>query len=151
MPSHLTEFSIKQWLLQKLFTALAVLRTSQSHLETEESLCPIPLATQLQDWMDFFLFRKQLQQSQAIKKEWEKSIAKALSIPRWKDGKKIPLPARKDMITFNCKFFSVSYSSCLSANEAYLPQTYRGGILPWPQISLVGVATLDWPEMGICG
>ena len=28
---------------------LTVLRTSQSHLETEESLCPIPLATQLQD------------------------------------------------------------------------------------------------------
>ena len=25
----------------------------------------------------------------------------------------------------------------------YLPQTYGGGILPWPQISLVGVATLD--------
>ena len=41
--------SIKQWLLQRLFTALAVLRTSQSHLETEESWCPIPLATQLQD------------------------------------------------------------------------------------------------------
>ena len=49
MQSHLTAFSIKQWRLQMLFTALAVLRTSQSHLETEESLCPIPLATQLQD------------------------------------------------------------------------------------------------------
>ena len=49
MPSHLTAFSIKQWLLQGLFTALAVQRTSQSHLEAEESLCPIPLATQLQD------------------------------------------------------------------------------------------------------
>ena len=24
-----------------------------------------------------------------------------------------------------------------------LPQTYGGGILPWPQISLMGVATLD--------
>ena len=55
-------------------------------------------------------------------------------------------PARKDMITFNCKLFSVSYSSCLSANVAEArisSQTYGGGILPWPQISLVGVATLD--------
>ena len=51
--------------------ALAVLRTSQSHLETEESLCPIPLATQLQDsklcldgsFSSKFLFGKQLQQS----------------------------------------------------------------------------------------
>ena len=42
-------FSIKQWLLQRLFTALAVQRTSQSHLETEESLGPIPLAIQLQE------------------------------------------------------------------------------------------------------
>ena len=42
-------FSIKQWLLQRLFTALAVLRTSQSHLDTEESLGPIPLANQLQE------------------------------------------------------------------------------------------------------
>ena len=40
MPSHLTAFSIKQWLLQRLFTVLAVLRTSLSHLETEESLYP---------------------------------------------------------------------------------------------------------------
>ena len=30
---------------EMLSTALAVLWTSQSHLETEESLCPIPLAT----------------------------------------------------------------------------------------------------------
>ena len=45
----LTAFSINQWLLQRLFTALAVLMTSRSRLETEESLCPIPLATQLQD------------------------------------------------------------------------------------------------------
>ena len=43
------KFSIKQWLLQRLFTALAVLRTSQSHLDTEESLGPIPLANQLQE------------------------------------------------------------------------------------------------------
>ena len=34
---------------EAIHCALAVLRTSQSHLETEESLSPIPLATQLQD------------------------------------------------------------------------------------------------------
>ena len=58
------------------------------------------------------------------------------------------------MITSNCKLFSVSYTSCLAATKLkpeYLPQTYGGGILPWPQISLVGVATLDKPMMGICG
>ena len=46
MPSHLTAFSIKQWLLQRLFTALAVQMTSQTH---KESLGPIPVATQLQE------------------------------------------------------------------------------------------------------
>ena len=80
-----------------------------------------------------------LQSIQAIKKEQEKSIAKALSIPRWKD-------AKKDMITFKCKLFSVSYSSCLSANEAEATissSDLGGGILPWLHISLVGVATFD--------
>ena len=49
------------------------------------------------------------------------------------------------MITFNCKVFSVPCSSCLSTNEAEarkIFQTYGGGILPWPQISLEGEATL---------
>ena len=58
------------------------------------------------------------------------------------------------MITSNCKLFSVSYASCLAATKLkpeYLPQTYGGGMLPWPQISLVGVATLDKLMMGICG
>ena len=94
-----------------------------------------------------------LQSMQAIKKKREKSIAKALSITHWKDDKNI-FPARKDMITSNCKLFSVSHSSCLAAMKLkpeYLPQTYGGGILPWPQISLVSVATLDKPMMGICG
>ena len=36
MQSHLTAISIKQRLFQQLFTALAVQRTSQSHLEAEE-------------------------------------------------------------------------------------------------------------------
>ena len=56
---------------EAIHCALAVLRTSQCHLETEESLCPIPLATQLQDsklcldgsFSSKFLFGKQLQQS----------------------------------------------------------------------------------------
>ena len=96
MPSHLTAFSIKQWLLQRLFTALAELRTSRNNLETEEkNLCPIPLATQLQDsklCLDMEVSLQEataaisLQSIQVIKKEREKSIAKALSIPRWKDG-----------------------------------------------------------------
>ena len=67
---------------------------------------------------------------------------------------KTSFPAMKDMITSNCKLFSVTYTSCLAATKLkpeYLPQTYGGGILPWPQISLVGVATLDKPMMGICG
>ena len=79
-----------------------------------------------------------LQLIQAIKKKLEKSIAKAL----------FPYPVS------NCKLFSVSCSSCLAATNLkpeYLPQTYGGGILPWPHISLVGVATLDKPMMGICG
>ena len=82
---------------EAIHCALAVLRTSQSHLETEESLCPIPLATQLQDsklcldgsFSSKFLFKVSLREAtaaislqsiQAIKKEREKSIAKALSI-----------------------------------------------------------------------
>ena len=118
---------------------------------------PIPLATQLQE-SKLCLDESSLQEAaaaislQSIKKERDKSIAKALSIPRWKDGKNI-LPSRKDMITFNCKLFSVSYSSCLTAKPEYLPQTYGGGILPWPQISLVSVAMLDsrrWKFVGNC-
>ena len=74
---------------EAIHCALAVLRTSQSHLETEESLCPIPLATQLQDsklcldgssLQSFSTAAISLQSIQAIKKEREKSIAKALSI-----------------------------------------------------------------------
>ena len=131
MPSNLTAFSIKQWLLQRLFAALAVQRTSQSHLETEESLCPIPLATQLQD-SKLCLDGRSLSSGSncrnlfAIntgdqKGEGEEHSKKALSIPQLEGyGRmvKTSFPARKDMITFNCKLFSVSYPSCLSANEA---------------------------------
>ena len=57
----------------------------------QESLGPIPLATQLQErklcLKGFFSQEAGAAISlQAIKKEREKSIAKALSIPRWKDG-----------------------------------------------------------------
>ena len=75
-----------------------------------------------------------LQSIQAIKKEREKSIAVGRMA-------KTSLPARKGMITFNCKLFSVSYSSCLATNEAEarnLPRTYGRGILPRPQFSLMG-------------
>ena len=96
-----------------------------NHLETEESLGPIPLATQLQESKlcldESFSSGSNCSNLLAIdtgdKKEAGESIAKALSIPHWKDGKNI-FPARKDMITFNYKLFSVSYSSCLAANEA---------------------------------
>ena len=95
-----------------------------SHLETQESLGPIPLATQLQEsklWMKVSLQEAaaaiSLQSIQAIKKEREKSIAKALLYLVGRMAK-TSFPARKDMITFNCKLFSVSYSSCLAANDA---------------------------------
>ena len=95
-----------------------------------------------------------LQSIQVIKKKREKSITKAFSIPRWKDGKNIfPSKERHDnfqLQTFQC----IIHTSCLvtmKLKPEYLPQTYGGGILPWPQISLVGVATLDKPMVGICG
>ena len=45
-----------------------------------------------------------LQSIQAIKKEREKSIAKALSIPRWKDGKNIP-PSKERHDNFQLQAF----------------------------------------------
>ena len=105
-------FSIKQWLLQRLVTALAVLRTSQSHLEAEESLCPFhwqpscKIASSV--WMEVSLQEAtaaiSLQSIQAIKKELEKSIAQALSIPRWKDGKNIP-PSKERHDNFQLQAF----------------------------------------------
>ena len=63
-----------------------------------------------------------LQSIQAIKKEQEKSIAKALSIlPRGKDGKNIPdniPPSKERHDNFQLQAFQCLYSSCLSANEA---------------------------------
>ena len=76
-----------------------------------------------------------LQSIQAIKKE---SIPKALSIPRWKGKNILPSKERHDNV---CHTLAVYLQTKLKPE--YLPQTYGGGILPWPQISLVGVATLD--------
>ena len=45
-----------------------------------------------------------LQSIKAIKKEREKSIAKALSIPRWKDGKNIP-PSKERHDNFQLQAF----------------------------------------------
>ena len=79
-----------------------------------------------------------LQLIQAIKKKLEKSIAKALSILRFQ------------LQTFQC-IILYSFLAATKLKPEYLPQTYGAGILPWPHISLVGVATLDKPMMGICG
>ena len=90
-------FSIKQLLFQRLFTALAVLRTCQSHLETEESLCPILLATQLQDsklCLDgTFSSGSNCSNLLAIDTDNQKGAEEEHSkdfIPCWKDGKNIP-------------------------------------------------------------
>ena len=115
MPSHLTTFSIKQLLLQRLFTAFAVLMTSQSHLETEESLCPIPLATQLQD-SKLCLDRRFSSGSNcsnllAIDTGDQKGAGEEHSngsFRHWKDGEKHPSHQGK-LQAFQC---------CLSANEA---------------------------------
>ena len=131
---------------------------AMDHLETEESLrfhwqhsCKIEISV----WMDFSLLETtaaiSLQSIQAIKKEGKMNIAKALSIPRWKDGKNIP-PTKERHDNFQLQAFQcVILYLQTKLKPKYLPQTYGDGILPWPQISLVGVATPDWPEMGICG
>ena len=86
------------------------LRTSQSHLETEESLCPIPLATQLQDsklcldgsFSSKFLFGKQLQQLLAIDTGDQKGAGEEHSKGSFYitplDGKNIPdnIPPSKE-------------------------------------------------------
>ena len=131
--------------------------------ETEESLCPIPLANQLKDsklCLDgSFSSGSNCSNHLAIDTGNQKGVGEEHS----KNSFHTPLegwqkhPPRKERHdNFNCKLFSMSYSSYLSANEAepeYPPQTYCGGILPWPQISLVGVATLTsqrWEFVSNC-
>ena len=139
-------FSIKQWLLQMLSTALAVLRTSQSHLETEENLCPFhwqPSCKKASSvWMEEVSLQEataeiSLQSIQAIKKELERAYQRLFPYPIGRA--KTSFQARKDMIM--CHTRAVYLQTKLKTE--YLPQTYGGGILPWPQISLVGVSTID--------
>ena len=59
-----------------------------------------------------------LQSIEAIKKEREKSIAKAPFPNPVERMAKPSFPARKDMITYNCKLLSVPCSSCLSTHNA---------------------------------
>ena len=145
MPSHLTAFSIKQWLLQMLSTALAVLRTSQSHLKTEESLCPFHWQPSCKIasfvWMEEVSLQEataeiSLQSIQAIKKERERAYQRLFPYPVGRA--KTSFRARHDNV---CHTLAVYLQTKLKTE--YLPQTYGGGILPWRQINLVGVATLD--------
>ena len=130
-------------------------RTSQSHLDTKKAWARFHWQPSCKKessvWMEVSILEAakaiSLQSIQAIKKEREKSIAVGRMA-------KTSFPARKDMITFNCKLFSVSYSSCLLTNEAEarISSSDLTYVLPRPQFSLVGVAMLDSrPEMGICG
>ena len=88
-------------------TALAVQRTSQSHLETEANLGLIPLATQLQEsnlCLDGSFFSgSSCSNLLAIDTGDKKGMGEEHSkgsfhTPSWKDGK-TSFPARKDMIT----------------------------------------------------
>ena len=91
-------------------------------------LVPIPLATQLQD-SKLCLYGRSFSSGSNCRNLFaintgdqkgageRRALAKALSVPVGRIVK-TSFPARKDMITFNCKLFSVSYSSCLSPNEA---------------------------------
>ena len=56
--------------------------------------CKIASSVRMEDSLQEATAAISLQSIQAIKKEREKSIAKALSIPRWKDGKNI-LPSKE--------------------------------------------------------
>ena len=83
-----------------------------SHLETQESLGPIPLATQLQESKlcldESFSSGNSCSNLLAIDTGDQKGAgeehSKGYFVPGWKDGKNI--------------LFSVSYSSCLAANDA---------------------------------
>ena len=102
---------------------------------------PIPLATQLQE-RKLCLDESFLQEAvTAIDQGDQKGAGEEHS--SWKDGKKHP--SQQGDITFNCKLFSLSYSSCPAATKLkpeYFPQTYAGGILAWLQIKLVGINVL---------
>ena len=78
-----------------------------------------------------------LQTIQAIKKEWERAYQRLFPYPL--EGQKHP--SGKERHDNVCHTLAVYLQTKLKPE--YLPQTYGGGILPCPQISLVGVANLD--------
>ena len=80
-----------------------------------------------------------LQSIQAIKKERERAYQRFFPYPVGRA--KTSFPERKDIIM--CVIDTLAVYLQTKLKSEYLPQTYGGGILPWPQISLVGVATLD--------
>ena len=116
MQSHLTAFSINS---RGLFTALAVQRTSQSHLETKERLGPIPLATQLQE------SKRCLDGSFTSGSSCSNLLATGAGKEHSKGSFHAPLegwqkifPSKEKHDNFQLQTFSVSYLSCLAANEA---------------------------------
>ena len=102
---------------------------------------PVARKQALSGWK--FHFRKQLLQSPCNQQEREKSIAKALHAPL--EGWQKIFPSKERHDNFQLQTFSVSYSSCLSANEA--EARISSSDLRWRhtslQISLVGAAKLD--------
>ena len=113
-------------------TPEAIHYIGQSHLETEEKLGPDSTGNP-----QLHKRKRSLDGSfssgsscsiislQAIKKKWEKSIAKALSIPHWKDGKNI-FPSKERHDNFQLQAFQCVILSCLAATKLkpeYLPQT----------------------------
>ena len=120
-----------------------------SHLETEESLGPIPLATQLQE-SKFCLDESfssgsscsnLLANDAGDQKGAGEERSKGSFVPVGRIAK-TSFPARKDMITFNCKLFSVSYSSCLAANDA--EARISSSILRWWHSYFHGRRLVSW-------
>ena len=133
-----------------------MLRTSQSHLETEERLCPIPLAIQLQDsklCLDGSfssgsncsnLLAIDTGDQKGAGEEHSKGSFYITPLKGWqKHPGNIP-PSKERHDNFQLLAFQCVYSSCVSANEAEAKTKLRW----WhfhgrAQISLVGVATID--------
>ena len=91
----------------------------QGKLGPDSTGNPVARKLALSGWK--FLFRKQLQQSPCNDAGDHKGAGEEHSkgsfytqLERFLTS----FPAKKDMITFNCKLFDVSYSNCLAANEA---------------------------------
>ena len=139
-----------------------MLRTSQSHLETEESLCPFHWQPSCKIASSVCMEEVSLQEAtaeislqsiQAIKKEREKNISKGSFRTRWKDGKNI-LPSKERHDNFQLQAFSVCHTLAVylqtKLKPEYLPQTYGGGIQGRRLVSWVWLC-LTKLVMGICG